>query len=136
MSGSPTSTAIRFRLDGQADAPEQAIAFEGPVSYMRQADGHWTWTRGPPSTHSIFDPRWALAALANAQRSVVASEARVVELTLAYETLDAGTDIGLAPDWDESTAVVDLTPSGRIAAPPSCTAVTIIATPGCASTIS
>ena len=63
----------------------------------------------------MFDPRWALEALAHAQKSAVATAPRVVEVALEYQTLNAGTDIGLSPDWDESTAVVELSPSGRIA---------------------
>ena len=107
--------ADRCRLDGQADQGAEAMAFEGSVFYTRQADGHWTWTKGAPGTHNIFDPRWALEALAHAQRSAVATATHVVELALEYETLNAGTDIGLSDDWDESTAVVELTPGGRIA---------------------
>jgi hypothetical protein len=105
----------RCRLDGQADAAAQAMAFDGPVSCTRQADGRWTSTKGAPGTHNMFDPRWALEALAHAQRSAVATATHVVELELEYETLNAGTDIGLSRDWDESTAVVQLTASGRIA---------------------
>lgn len=105
----------RCRLDGQADAAGEAMAFNGPVAYTRQADGRWTWATGAPGTHNMFDPRWALEALAHAQRSAVASATDLVELALEYETLNAGTDIGLSGDWDESTAVVQLSPNGRIA---------------------
>lgn len=107
--------ADRCRLDAQADADELAMVFDGPVAYMRQADGRWTWTKGAPGTHNMFDPRSALEALVHAQRSAVAAATDVVELTLDYETLSAGSDIGLAPDWDESIAVVQLLPSGTIA---------------------
>lgn len=107
----------RCRLDGQADPAAQALAFEGPVSYTRQADGRWTWTKGASGTHNLFDPRWALEALAHAQKSAVTTAADVVELALEYERLNASTDIGLSRDWDQSTAVVQLSPSGGSPAP-------------------
>jgi hypothetical protein len=105
----------RCRLDGQGDAAGEALAFDGSTSYMRQADGRWRWTKGAAGTHSMFDPRWALEALAHAQRSAVAIATDVVELTLDYDMLNAGTDIGLAPDWEESTAVVRLSADEGIA---------------------
>lgn len=105
----------RCRLDASEEPDSAPMVFDGPVAYMRQEDGCWTWTRGAPGTHSMFDPRWSLEALAHAQRSAVAAGGRVVEVALDYATLNAGTDIGLAPDWTESSAVVVLSPSERIA---------------------
>lgn len=72
--------ADRCRLDRQSDEAAAAMAFEGPVSYMRRADGRWTWTKGASGTHSMFDPRWVLEALAHAQGSAVATDARAVEV--------------------------------------------------------
>jgi hypothetical protein len=109
----------RCRLVGAAHAGEgsaaPAIVCDGPVLYTRQEDGRWTWTRGRPGAHSMFDPRWTLEALVHGQRSAVATADAVVELALDYDTLNAGTDLGLARDWDESTAVARLSPGGRIA---------------------
>lgn len=106
--------ADRCRLDQQPYEGVEAMAFEGPVSYMRQADGRWTWTKGAAGTRSMFDPRWVLEALVHAPKSARATAGHAVEVALDYETLNAGTDIGLSPDWDESTALVRLSPSGRI----------------------
>lgn len=76
----------RCRLHGQpSDGAAAAMAFEGPVAYVRQADGRWTWTEGWSGTPSMFDPRWVLEALAHAQRSAVTTVPGVVELALEYE---------------------------------------------------
>ena len=106
--------ADRCRLDQQPYEGAEAMAFEGPVSYVRQTDGRWTWTEGAAGTRSMFDPRWVLEALVHAQKSARATVGCAVEVALDYETLNAGTDIGLSRDWDESTALVRLSPSGRI----------------------
>jgi hypothetical protein len=91
------------------------MVFAGPVCYLRQADGCWTWTRGAPGTHSAFDVHWGLEALVRARRSGAAIDEQTVEGSLDYEALNAGTDIGFSRDWFETTAVVELSPTDTIA---------------------
>ncbi len=108
----------RCRLDPAASGGEGAKApmmCDGSVLYMRQQNGRWTWTTGAPGTHNMFDPRWSLEALVHARVSADAAGPLGVELKLDYDALNAGTDIGLSPDWNESTAVVQLSAEGRIA---------------------
>jgi hypothetical protein len=62
----------------------------------------------------MLHPCGLLDALVHAQTSAVASGGHSVEVGLAHGALDAATDAGLAPEW-ESTAVAQLSPSGRIA---------------------
>lgn len=101
----------RCRLDASEEPDPAPMVFDGPVAYMRQADGCWAWTRGAPGTHSIFAPQCSLEALVHAQRSAVAAGGRAVEVALDYAKLNAATDNGLAPDWTESSAVVVLSSS-------------------------
>jgi hypothetical protein len=111
----------RCRLDPLADpdldSAAQSLVFAGPVCYLRQADGCWTWTRGAPGTHNALDLHWSLEALVRARRSAAATDEQTVEVSLDYEALNAGTDIGFSRDWSESTAVVELSPTGTIARP-------------------
>ncbi|MGH3266389.1 MAG: hypothetical protein ACRDNS_30850, partial [Trebonia sp.] len=71
-----------------------AIICDGPTIYISQPDGCWAWTRGAPGTHSVFDPRWALEALAHAQKSAAATNERLLEVQLDHAALNAGTDLG------------------------------------------
>ena len=101
--------------DPDLDSAAPLMVFAGPVSYLRQADGCWTWTRGAPGTHSTFDVHWSLEALVRARRSAASTDEQTVEVSLDYEALNAGTDIGFSPDWSDSTAVVELSPTHTIA---------------------
>ncbi len=101
--------------DPDADSTASSMVFAGPVCYLRQADGCWTWTRGAPGTHNPLDLHWSLEALVRARRSAAATDEQTVEVSLDYEALNASTDIGLSRDWSESTAVVELSPAGTIA---------------------
>jgi hypothetical protein len=109
----------RCRLDFLADpglgSAAPSMVFAGPVCYLRQADGCWAWTRGAPGTHNALDLHWSLEALVRARRSAAVTDEQAVEVSLDYEALNAGTDIGFSPDWSESTATVELSPTGTIA---------------------
>ena len=97
------------------DSAAPLMVFAGPVCYLRQADGCWTWTGGAPGTYNAFDVRWSLEALVRARRSAAATDDQTVEVSPDYEALNAGTDIGFSPDWSESTAVGELSPASTIA---------------------
>jgi hypothetical protein len=108
----------RCRLDGEPyvedETEARSVILDGSTTYAPEHHGRWTFTRGAAGTHGMLHPRGLLDALVHAQTSVIASGEHSVEVGLDHEALNAAAGAGLAPDW-ESTAVVQLSPSGRIA---------------------
>jgi hypothetical protein len=108
----------RCRLDGQTraggESTPQSELFIGSTSYSLQPDGWWTYTTGPTGTRGMLHPAALLEAVIHAQTSAVTASVRVVEVGLDYGELNARADVELPPDW-QSTAAVELSPSGRVA---------------------
>lgn len=108
----------RCRLDGERQVADElapaSMILDGSTTYMREADGRWVFSGGGKGTRGMFHPSSLLDALVRAQTSVVASGEDSFEIGLDHDVLDASADAGLSPDW-ESTAVVRISPSGRIA---------------------
>jgi hypothetical protein len=118
LSGVVDFETDRCRLDGQIRAGEesdtQSLVLDGSGSYNRLPDGRWTFTSGELGTRGMFHPSGLLEALVHAQTSAVVSPTGSIEVGLDHDELDRRADAGLAHDWN-STAVVELSPSGRVA---------------------